>query len=196
MATLNYNQAVQVVRELGIEAQLIPSKTNPMNCQYILIGKDKLKTSQMSGKAIKEALETLVNGCKIKELQAKNVIYNKSNIKELIPFNCSINETLKEYIKLELKSSYSTLEAWQNLVIDFYCTDDNGSYNGKIEEAKLKILDILNKEDMIIFKEDYVLNKVGINEVIKEWLRYNNKQYTNDLLDSMTDVVIKKLQVA
>ena len=79
MATLNYNQAVQVVRELGIEAQLIPSKTNPMNCQYILIGKDKLKTSQMSGKAIKEALETLVNGCKIKELQAKNVIYTNSH---------------------------------------------------------------------------------------------------------------------
>ena len=145
MATLNYNQAVQVVRELGIEAQLIPSKTNPMNCQYILIGKDKLKTSQMSGKAIKEALEALVSGCKIKELQAKNVTYNKSNIKELIPFNCSINETLKEYIKLELKSSYSTLEAWQNLVMDFYCTNEDGSYNGKIEEAKLKILDILNK---------------------------------------------------
>ena len=49
---------------------------------------------------------------------------------------------------------------------------------------------------MIIFKEDYVLNKVGINEVIKEWLKYNNKQYTDSLLDSMTDVVIKKLQVA
>lgn len=196
MATLNYNQAVKAVKELGIEAQLIPSKSNPKNCQFILIGKDKLKTSQMSGKAIKEALEALVNGCKIKDLQAKNVACNRSNIKELVPFNCSINTTIKEYIKLQLTSSYNTLEAWQNMVIDFYCTDDDGNYNGKIEEAKLKILDILTKEDIIIFKDNYILNKVGINEVIKKWLKYNNKQYTNDLLDSMTDVVIKKLQVA
>ena len=84
MATLNMNQAVQAVRDLDLQAQLIPSKSNPMNCQYIYIGKDKLKTSQLSGKAIREMLEAIKNGCKAKELEGQGGYKEtlKTNISE------------------------------------------------------------------------------------------------------------------
>lgn len=195
MATLNMNAAKQVVRTLNIEAQLIPSKVNPMNCQYIIFNGQKLKTSQLSGKAIKELLEAIINGCSVQEIQGAKPFQTKANIKELIPFNCNINETIREYIKLQLKSDINTLETWQNMFIDFYCINDNGEYNGNIEQAKNKMLEVLANEDVIIFQDSFVFNKVGIHEVITEWLKYNHKQYTDSLVSSMVNTVVKKLQL-
>ena len=178
MANSNMKQAQQIVRELNIEAQLIPSATNPLNCRFIIIGNQKLKTSQWTSNQLREALEGIKNGCKV-ESERKETF--KANIKNLIPFNCSINETFQEYIKLQAMGSLSTVETWLNSLIDFYCIDDEGNYNTdniKIAEETAKRL-IANK-NVMIYKNEYILVDEGIKEVIEEWLKYNDK--SKDLL--------------
>lgn len=173
MANTNMKQAQKIVTELELQAQLIPSATNPLNCVYILVNGQKIKSSQLNGKQLREVLESVKCGNKVEDERKETT---KANIKELIPFNCSINETLKQYIILQANSELNILDNWLNSVIDFYCIDDNDSYNtNKIKDAESMIASLIATGKVIVYK-DTVFTKTGIQEVINEWLRYNNKE--------------------
>lgn len=173
MANTNMRQAQRIVTELELQAQLIPSATNPLNCVYILVNGQKIKSSQLNGKEIREILENIKCGNKVEEERKETT---KANIKELIPFNCPINETLKQYILLQANSELNVLNNWLNSTIDFYCIDDNDNYNtDKIKDAENMIKSLIATGKVIIYK-DIVFTETGIQEVINEWLRYNNKE--------------------
>ena len=185
MANTNMNRAKKAVAELELEAQLIPSETNPNNCKYIIVNGTKLKTSQWNYRTIKETLENIKDGCSCTNI----TVSNKGNVEDLIPLNCPLSETIREYIKLQVNSDNNTKEAWMNSVIDFYCLDDNNNYNGKIEEAKKVVLNLINKKDIVIYN-DYVFNRVGIEEVITKYNRFNS---TDIDVKSNTNLILERL---
>ena len=182
MANVNMKVAREVVKALGMEAQLIPSASNPLNCKTIIVNGRVLKSSQWNKAQIMDALKAIKEGHELSKNDEYRKETIKSNITELIPFNCSINETLKEYVKLQSTDEFNNLETWIEGVIDFYCVDDKiNSDNIKLAEETIKNL-IVNG-DMVICYGDMVLNRTGIQEVIKEWLKQNNKSL--ELIDTI-----------
>ena len=177
MANFNMSAIKNLVNTLGLTAQLIPSPTQPLNCKYVIINGQQLKSSQWTKtQAENILLEYKEGGCTKKaipdSITFETVINPIDELKKFIKFeNNSLTNCLESFRQLtELSHTYS-LNNWINTMTDFFINDISKKADTTACANKIKSM-LDNKEVRIINNFVYTTNELTL--IIKTWQDINN----------------------
>ena len=188
MANYNMGFTRKIVAELGLSAQLIPSN-NPYTCAKIIIGLQEFKVANKTNAEIEAILRAVKGGCKNvkEEFRAET---NTGNIEKFINLNQSINRVFLEYMQHVQSDNTNTVGNWQDMLINFYCYDDEGNELNNISQVENTMNSLLNKKDIVIHN-NYIYTKEGVKELIKKWAKFNKVDNIN--VEGITNKFIQVL---
>ena len=171
MANFNMSFTKKMVNELGLTVQLIPAN-NPNTCSKIIAGIQEFRVANKTNAEIEAILTALSEGCKTvaSDFRADN---NTGNIEKFINLNQSLNGALVEYTNHVLNSEIDTVATWHDMLINFYCYDDDGH---EIIDGLNKVSDVmsmlLDTKQIAIYK-NHRFTIEGAVELIKKWHKFN-----------------------
>jgi predicted HNH restriction endonuclease len=169
MANYNMSFTKKMVNQLGLTVQLIPSN-NPLTCSKIIAGTQVFKVANKTNAEIEAILTALSEGCKTisSDLRADN---NTGNIEKFINLNQSLNSALVEYTNHVLNSN-DTVSAWHDMLINFYCYDDEGHEIDGLDKVSDVMNTLLDTKQVAIYK-NHRFTIDGAIELIKKWHKFN-----------------------
>ncbi len=181
MANKNLKCIREIVENLNLQAQIIPSASNPLNCQKIIIQGHEFKCSQWT-KTIAE-----VKLAEFKENKTCSNTINLSNekclsgedlIKEFIVFGGkSFNKCLIEYIELIMQDKTNSFSAWLTQLYNMVNLDDNDNIIDYNFNSKNYALSILASGNVTLYK-GYVFTQKGIEYLVRAWYNSNKHDCT------------------
>lgn len=190
MANFNMSAIRKIVNELQINAQLIPSPSQPLNCKYVIIEGKQLKSSQWTKTQAENILiEYKEGGCNKNsipdDMSYFNMIDTKSNLQELIHFQDeALTYCLESFRQLQEQSSINSVNSWVNTMTDFFTNEISNKTDVEGCANKIKML-IDTKEVFII--NGFVYSNKELENVIKTWKEVNNINSNINIMD----VIIK-----
>ena len=170
MANYNMSFTKKKVAELGLIVQLIPSN-NPLTCSKIIAGTQVFKVANKTNSEIEAILLALKEGCKTISSDTRADI-NTGNIEKLINLNQSINKVFQEYMQVIQDNTTNTVGTWQDMLINFYCYDDEGHELDNLNKVTEIMNKQLNNKEVVIYN-NYIFNREGVNELVKKWIKFN-----------------------
>lgn len=175
MANYNMSGIKKIVTELGLTCQLIPS-TNPLNCKYIIINGQQLKSSQWSKTEAEAVLSQYTDNPCSKTLKAIDNIFKNntdtSNKKELIHFHGkSLTSCLEAFRELTESEETSKINRWIETMTDSFTNEISGKADTTACANKIKSM-IDNKQ--VIILNNYVYTPFELTNIIKIWQEENN----------------------
>ena len=176
MANYNMSFTKKMVNQLGLTVQLIPSN-NPLTCSKIIAGTQVFRVANKTNAEIEAILMALKEGCKTvsSEFRADN---NTGNIEKFINLNQTINKCLAEYTNFILNSDIDTVAAWHDMLINFYCFDDEGHEVDGLDKVSDVMNTLLNTKQVAIYK-DHKFTVEGAMELVKKWHKFNKLDSTD-----------------
>ena len=177
MANFNMSAIKNIVNTLGLTAQLIPSPTQPLNCKYVIINGQQLKSSQWTKTQAENILmEYKEGGCTKKaipdDMKFETVINPVDELKRFIKFeNNSLTNCLESFRQLIESSHVYSLNHWINTMTDFFTNEVNKKTDTTACANKIKSM-LDNKEVRII--NNFVYTTSELTLIIKTWQDMNN----------------------
>jgi predicted HNH restriction endonuclease len=160
----------RMVAELGLAVQLIPAN-NPNTCSKIITGTQVFRVANKTNAEIEAILMALKEGCKTiaSDFRADN---NVGNIEEFINLNQSLNKALVEYTNHVLNSDIDTVATWHDMLINFYCYDDDGHEIDGLNKVS-DIMNMLIDTKQVAIYKNHRFTVEGAVELIKKWHKFN-----------------------
>ena len=178
MANYNMSGIKKIVAKLGLQCQLIPSETNPLNCKYIMIQGKQLKSSQWSKTEAEAILSGYTNNpCTTHELDAfdeffKNNTSEKGNKKELIHFHGqSLTSCFEKFRQMTENDNMYNVKSWIDTMTD--CFTNDVSNKADIVSCADKIKNMLDSKEVYILN-GFVYSTFELTNIIKLWQNENN----------------------
>ena len=190
MANFNMSAIKKIVNELQINAQLIPSPTQPLNCKYVIIDGKQLKSSQWTKVQAETVLyEYKQGGCNKQAIPNDMTYFNfqdtQENLKELIHFeNETLTYCLESFRQLTEQSSVYSVNSWVNTMTDFFTNEFTNRVD--VEGCATKIKNMIDTQEVFIIN-GFVYSNKELEHVIETWKEINN---INNKINIM-DVIIK-----
>ena len=177
MANYNLSGIKKIVAELGLTAQLIPSPSQPLNCQYVIINGQKLKSPQWSKTQAENILiEYKEGGCKKSALPDnmafENIINPVEELKKHILFeNKSLTSCLEKFREVTESSHVYSLNNWINTMTDLFTNDITCKADTDACASHIKNMFDTKQVRLI---NGYVYTTSELTLIIKVWHDTNN----------------------